>query len=389
MRRTGAADLPLHSGHVPPWMLRIMERLGRAIVMYMVEERGPGAVLSMLRDPYWFQAFNNVIGMDWDSSGSTTIVLWVLKKASWEEDLGFLVLGGKGRWMREVPREAEEAGERLGIDPDRIAAASRAAARMDSSLLQDGYDLYIHGVAVARGGGLVVVQQGMNPRAGIARRYHLEEPSFERPHSGIAGLPGRIVLDASSPSSRGARRIYVDLLSEGPRRLERLLREANRRLPSPRGLDLYLGEPASQGGPERGRAQRPYYKPVRPSRSLLAAAEAAWRWGVSSEEDLLSAPGIGPALVRALALVADIIYGVPTSSDDPVTHPLDPYLYSYAVGGKDGVPYPFDARTALEAARFLEEALYEAKIGEATRRRALARLRRLVRSWTGGAGDRA
>ncbi len=60
----GVADLPLHSGRVPRWMLRIMMELADAIIAYMVEVRGPDSVVEMLADPFWFQAFNNVMGMD-------------------------------------------------------------------------------------------------------------------------------------------------------------------------------------------------------------------------------------------------------------------------------------------------------------------------------------
>ena len=38
--------------------------------------------------------------------------------------------------------------------------------------MQDGYQLYLHGFIVADDGKWVVVQQGMRPEAGTARRYH-------------------------------------------------------------------------------------------------------------------------------------------------------------------------------------------------------------------------
>ncbi len=373
--RTGTADLPLHGGRVPAWMLRIMKKLAGAIVTYMVEARGPDAVLSMLADPAWFQAFNNVIGMDWDSSGSTTVVLGVLKSVSWSGDLGFLVLGGKGGRMRLVPSEAAPAEERLGVPAGRIEEFSRAAARIDSALLQDGYDLYIHGVVVSSTGRIVVVQQGMNPSAGMARRYHLASASLAGdPHSGIAGKTGQVVLDASTPRARQARKAYLDVVGEGPRRFERLLREANRRALRGVGLEKWLS-PGVQP-----RERRPYYAPVRPSKHLIRAIERLASYPLSGEDDLLRAPGLGPKTVRALALIADIIYGVPTPTEDPVTHPLDPYLYAYAIGGKDGVPYKFDARTALEAYRFLEEALESSRLEASLRDKALRRLRRRLRN---------
>ena len=370
------ADLPLHTGHVPQWMLRIMEKLAGAIVEYMVEVRGPSSVIAMLSDPLWFQAFNNVIGMDWDSSGSTTVVGGVLKTITWRNPhLGLLVLGGKGARMREVPREAERAADLLGLDPERLKAASKLAARVDSSLLQDGYDLYIHLMAVSEDGEYVVVQQGMNTSIGMARRYHVARYEVEEPHSGVAGTPSGAILNVTDRDSREARKLFLDIVGEGPRRVLRLLEEANRvARGSPTILD-YI----EAGSPMVKRPARPYYKPVIPSRNLIRSIERLASSQPSSEVELALAPGLGPKVVRALALIADIIYGVPTSTRDPTTHPLDPFLYAYAIGGKDGIPYKFDAKTAMEAYRFLEEALEQARIGEKAKARALERLRMLAR----------
>jgi hypothetical protein len=301
----GVADLPLHGGRVPAWMLRYMERMAAAIAKAVVEIHGPDGLLRGIADPVWFQAFNNVIGMDWDSSGSTTVVTAVLKRVSWSGDLGFLVLGGKGGRMRLVPEEAGEAERRLGVPSERVEAFSRAAARLDSALLQDGYELYHHAVFVSESGLMVVVQQGMNPERGMARRYHLDKASVEEPHSGVAGVAGAAVLNATARESREARRLYVDLVNEGYRRLKRLVAEANRIVEGrPTLLDF-------AGGRQRAKppAQRPaYYTPVRlDPRTEKALIELERRGGLAGEEDLLRAPGITPKVVRALALVADVI----------------------------------------------------------------------------------
>ncbi len=374
---TGVADLPLHDGKVPPWIMKTMRKLSTAIVRVIVEERGPEAILTILSDPLWFQAFNNVIGMDWDSSGSTTVVLAVLKEISWKEDLGFLILGGKGKRMRDVPNEAEYAERKLGVPADLITRSSKAAARLDSSFLQDGYDLYIHGIAVSSSGRWVVVQQGMNVHRGIARRYHVVNDDFSSPHSAIAGLPGNIILDATAESSAAARKVYLDIIGEGPKRFERLLREASSSVATG-GLSRYFDIPASNSS--KRHAAKAYYKPVMPTKRLLAVVEELSNMGLAGDRDLLLAPGVGPRLVRALALIADIIYGVPTSTTDPVTHPLDPFLYAYAVGGKDGIPYPFDMRTALEAYRFLEQALDSARLDSSLKLKVMRRLHKKLRS---------
>ena len=69
---TGTADLPLHGGRVPAWLASRMARLGRVIVEAVAHEYGRTEVLRRLADPFWFQSFGAVMGMDWHSSGITT-----------------------------------------------------------------------------------------------------------------------------------------------------------------------------------------------------------------------------------------------------------------------------------------------------------------------------
>ena len=69
MRRAGVADLPLHYGRVPSWLATRMVTLSTAIVESVVHHYGRPAFLARLSDPFWFQAFGSVLGMDWHSSG--------------------------------------------------------------------------------------------------------------------------------------------------------------------------------------------------------------------------------------------------------------------------------------------------------------------------------
>ncbi|MEM2762457.1 MAG: DUF763 domain-containing protein, partial [Candidatus Bathyarchaeia archaeon] len=88
-------------------------------------------------------------------------------------------------------------------------------------------------------------------------------------------------------------------------------------------------------------------------------------------EELLGSRGIGPSTVRGLALVAEIIYGDKPSWRDPVK-------YSFAYGGKDGVPYPVDRKAMDESIKILGEAVKKAKIGDRERLNMLQKLRRFV-----------
>jgi len=209
----------------------------------------------------------------------------------------------------------------------------------------------------------------------MARRYHVTRADVEEPHSAIAGVRGNVELNATARESAPAVKAYIDVLREGPTRVKRLLAEASRQATGRPTLLDYTG----QGAPRR----KPYYTPVKPTPQLLRALERLASNPPESRLELALAPGLGPSTVRALALIADIIYGVPTSTRDPATTPLDPYAYAHAIGGKDGVPYPFDAETARKAIAVLRDALENARLGDRTRARALERLARIARSLEG------
>jgi hypothetical protein len=53
MKRSGTADLPLHSGRVPPWLAKRMTELGTAIAEHIVLEYGASEFLTRLSDPFW------------------------------------------------------------------------------------------------------------------------------------------------------------------------------------------------------------------------------------------------------------------------------------------------------------------------------------------------
>src|SRR6185436_2112572 len=106
-RPTGSADLPLHGGRVPEWLAGRMARLGRVISEAIVHHYGRDEPLRRLSDPFWFQSFGAVMGMDWHSSGITTSVLGALKRglAPIADELGVYVCGGRGRHSRRTPAE--------------------------------------------------------------------------------------------------------------------------------------------------------------------------------------------------------------------------------------------------------------------------------------------
>jgi len=84
-------------------------------------------------------------------------------------------------------------------------------------------------------------------------------------------------------------------------------------------------------------------------------------------EQLISVPGFGPAAVRALSLIAEIIFGTKASWQDPVK-------YNFAHGGKDGVPYPVARNTYDKSIRYLSDAIEGAEIQGQDRIEALRKL---------------
>ncbi len=105
---------------------------------------------------------------------------------------------------------------------------------------------------------------------------------------------------------------------------------------------------------------------------------------------LLGTRGVGPATVRSLSLLAELIHDAPASHRDPsqpiATAPAGERRrwadYAYAHGGKDGTPFPVDRETYDESIAILTDAVRRARVGDVEKSRALRRLSMR----TGGSG---
>src|SRR4051795_6964046 len=106
-RRAGSADLPLHGGRVPPWFADRMTALGIVVTQAIVHHYGRDEFLRRLANPFWFQSFGAVMGMDWHSSGITTSVIGALKRGltPLSKELGIHVCEGRGKHSRQTPQE--------------------------------------------------------------------------------------------------------------------------------------------------------------------------------------------------------------------------------------------------------------------------------------------
>lgn len=385
----GIALLPLHDGHVPSWLARYMKRLAKAIASVIVEEYGPGEFVRRLADPFWFQAFNNAIGMDWDSSGSTTVTIGILRQVTDEDPgLGLVVSGGKGQLARSPPKELPKKAERIGAPSrsvDEALRASMIAAKTDSSLLQDEYQLYHHALILASDGTWAIVQQGMNPSARLARRYHWlrplpRDPTLE-PHKAIAsGRREQVVLNLVSKPSIEARKTILDIACQSPSKTLSEIYEAYRLIRGIKPLTLWISGNHLKGweGSSRSQLLKIYAPQPSPPRGIGDILRRIYEVKPRNMEELITIRGVGPSVIRSLALVSELIYNVPPSHEDPANTPLDPFRYAYIVGGKDGVPFPFNPRLAEEVISFLERAIESAKLGDKEKLRALRRLRSLL-----------
>ena len=130
MKRSGSADLPLHGGHVPGWLSERMAKLGLAITESIIDHYSKTEFLKRLSDPFWFQSFGAVMGMDWHSSGITTSVMGALKRSinPLSKQLGIFICGGKGTHSRKTPQELMQIGERTGIDANHLVRCSKTTA---------------------------------------------------------------------------------------------------------------------------------------------------------------------------------------------------------------------------------------------------------------------
>jgi hypothetical protein len=341
-----------------------MKNLAHAIFKTIVDEYGVNGAIEKLSDPLWFQSLSCALAYDWHSSGTTTVVCGVLKSVIDPEEFGIGVAGGKGKASRNTLSDLDAMGEKLKLSDckvEELKYASRISAKVDNACIQDGYQLYHHSMFVTEKGEWAVIQQGMNSGNRYARRYHWLSSTVKRydeePHQGIVGTLQENVLDLTSKESGGCRNTTVDLANTKPKELERTYKELEGSMNSIRGIQSgqkTLSEFDLVSKEENGykNAEKVIYR--LPRRVNWDALRVAYDKQPENYEQFLCTRGIGPATVRALALIAELIYGEKPSWQDPVK-------FSFAFGGKDGVPYPVDKKTMDETTEILNNALKEAK----------------------------
>jgi hypothetical protein len=349
MKRSGAADLPLHNGYVPKWLADRMARLGLAVTEVLLAEYGKSEVLRRLSDPFWFQSLGAVMGMDWHSSGITTSVMGALKRAinPHSRALGLYICGGKGSASRQAPDEIRKVCDSTGLDAQQLVRCSKLSAKVDNTVIQDGFQLYLHSFVLSDEGQWTVIQQGMSPGNSMARRYHWHSAGLqsfvEEPHTAIYGANQGEILNLADRQASPARNAVLSLTREKP---ETMMQDVQQ---------LVL----------------PSHHDVRTEdvdlRRLGAILWLAHDRQPSDFEELLLLEGVGPRTLQSLALVSEVIHGTPSRFRDPAR-------FAFAHGGKDGHPFPVPVSVYDETIGILQTAVHKAKIGQSDKLEAIRQL---------------
>jgi uncharacterized protein len=373
--------LPLHGGHAPPYLIDKMIKLSGAIAKVIVNEYDVHEFLRRISDPLWFQAFGCVLGFDWHSSGVTTVVTGVLKQSLTVEEHGISIAGGKGKksgqTKNEIPLLAEKHYNLSSSKIDSLLYASRMAAKVDNALVQDRYSLYHHVILFDKNGDWSVVQQGMDPKSVTARRYHWMSDfvkSFTcEPHVGIiSDYKNLRTLNMSSINSKENQKVSLELATGNTQNLKssvkKLILKKNHLLEMNNTLDHWMPRSNLSNTPgklfEDFHSDEHYQMPRKLDWNLF---RKIYDIQPRNYEQLISIPGFGPAAVRALSLIGEIIFGTKASWQDPVK-------YNFAHGGKDGVPYPIARNTYDKSISYLSDAIEGAEIQRQERVYALKKL---------------
>jgi uncharacterized protein len=260
------------------------------------------------------------------------------------------------------------------------------SAKVDSAAVQDGHQVYHHSFFLTNDGKWAVVQQGMMPERGSARRYHwlgTRVADFvDEPHAAVcADASAQGVLNLVAAESAGARAAIHRLTTEQPEHVLKELPASGLQLPDdgdqpPLPLEARsskLDATTQEAGSRKPEAVvMPRRHPVvvkedvDPKR-LATVLLGTYARGAMNFEQVLGTPGVGAKGLRALALIAELLYGEKASTRDPAR-------FSFAHGGKDGTPFPVDRKTYDQSVEWLRVALGRAKMGRSDRLSALKRL---------------
>ena len=354
MINAGSMGMPLHFGKMPRWLTERMGNMGILIVESMIQNYGKNEVVKRFSDPNWFQAMGAVMGMQWNSSGVTATVLGSLRRKinPRSHELGLYILGGKGRYYQYIPQQIRKVSYSESLDSTALIKANHLTGRIDNNAIIDGYSLYQKYFILSSDAQWTSISQGMDTNTRRARRYHWyseECNSFVNdPHTAIVGKKKQNIINLADSRAEKARNNLVEIISNKPSKINNEIKKIN--LPDHhdvRESDLSM-------------------------KRLGAVLEMAYNRQIDNFEDLVSLRGVGPKTLRSLALVSEVIHGDKSRFEDPSR-------FSFAVGGKDGRPFPVDTKAYDETIDILQDSVEGSKLGYKEKSVALKRLHRATK----------
>lgn len=361
LKRSGIVELRLAAGPVPHY--KEIVKLSGPIMAALVNEFGTEKTIKRFSDPLWFNCYACTVGFEWQFSGLTTVPLMATKEALEKENIGVRIVGGKGKKSKAM-NEIAKVGEELNIrtkEAEQIEHASRLTCKVDTCELQDNHQLYFHSMILDEKGNFITINQKMNVDRGTVRRFHwIPNPKqfVEEPYNAAIGKKENSVIDLTSKNSRECRNTITDIVKDTkPENLHKTILSLDKKITQSKIIE-FAGMKI---------AKMPYHLQI-PKRLSLGALKNAHELSSKNFESLLGVIGIGPATIRGLVYVSDLIYGTSSSFKDPIK-------YTFAFGTKAGIPYPVEKKAMIEVSEILHAAIENAKLGNKEKLDALRRLK--------------
>lgn len=353
--RTGVAELRLCEGYVPQYKEMVV--IAYPFLKLLVNEYGTKEVVRRFSDPYWFQSFATALGFEHNYTGATTVTIKAVKEAlNGKKDLGIKVVGGKGKEAINVAKEVDTV----------LAEISRETAKSDNTLMQDSYDLYFHSMIIEEHGKFAVINQGMNVKEQMVRRYHWYNPKGYESLEDMS-LTCMYVLDLKN--EKDLQKTMLDMVKdENPEKLERKILLLRKSYENFRKGNLTL-LPKDEIRFFKKIVTMPYHLYF-PNKLDVKALEVAKQ--AENFKEFFMVKGIGKGTLRGLAYLSALIYGKDFQWENP-------QQYCYAFGTKAGKPWYVERKKMREAAAILKEIAEGLDVETKRKKEVLKRLGKLIK----------
>ncbi|WP_088820399.1 DUF763 domain-containing protein [Candidatus Mancarchaeum acidiphilum] len=340
--------LPLHGGNAPKWLFGRMVKLSSLIANEIIDEYGADEFVKRVADPYWFQALACAVGYDWHSSGTTTVTMAALKQAL-DGYSDIYIAGGKGKTGLKTPDDILKGADLLSTNnAEQLVKYSRITAKIDSSLIYDNFGIYHHTFVFSKDK-WSVVQQGMFNKGNTAVRFQIFCDNIDKndisceTNSAVASDLSNNTVDLTFKDNSEIKAKSLDMVNDN------------------------LNEIVNFGKTYNLPGRHEIIPSCDLSKQAIKLLEYANDMKPENYNDLLSIKGIGRKTLKSVALISSLIYKNEIYERDPV-------LYSYNLGGKDGIPYRINLKDYDNVISSMKEIIDNAKIGPQDRGKVLSRL---------------